>query len=103
MNEEIKEHISSLINNFNNMTYEEQQEELLELYKACEIDYVNIVERHSNLAKQKRQLQNNWNKLKDWLEERKFVYNITGEDLDEDTSITEVLDKMKELEKGDVK
>ena len=41
---------------------------------------------------------NNWNELKEWLQERKFVYNITGEDLDEDTSITEVLDKMQEIE-----
>lgn len=51
-------------------------------------DIINYVER----------LENNWNKLKEWLQERKFVYNITGEDLDEDTSITEVLDKMQEIE-----
>ena len=44
------------------------------------------------------QLQNNWNNLKEWLQERKFVYNITGEDLDEDTSITKVLVKMCEIE-----
>lgn len=50
------------------------------------------------LLKENNQLKDNWNKLKEWLEERKFVYNITGEDLDEDTSITEVLVKMQEIE-----
>lgn len=45
------------------------------------------------------QLESNWNELKAWLQERKFVYNITGEDLDEDMSITEVLVKMYEIER----
>ena len=45
-----------------------------------------------------KQLQNNWNELKKWLEENKHFYNITGEDLEEDTTITEVLNKMQELE-----
>lgn len=44
-------------------------------------------------------IRNNWNQLKEWLQERNFVYNITGEDLDEDTSISEVLDKMCEIER----
>lgn len=44
------------------------------------------------------QLETNWNDLKKWLQERKFVYNITGEDLDEDLSITEVLLKMCQME-----
>ena len=54
------------------------------------IDYIKELE----------QLQNNWNELKKWLEENKYFYNITGEDLEEDTTITEVLNKMQELEQG---
>ena len=46
-------------------------------------------------------LQNNWNELKKWLEENKHFYNITGEDLEEDTTIKEVLNKMQELQGDD--
>lgn len=47
-----------------------------------------------------KQLETNWKELKKWLEENRFVYNITGEDSEEDYSITEVLNKMQEIEKS---
>ena len=68
----------------------EENDYTIKVYGSISLDvlnkYVNVID--------------NWNKLKEWLEERKFVYNITGEDLDEDTSITEVLVKMQEIEGG---
>ena len=69
MNADVKEHINNLINNFNNMTYTEQQEELLELYKTGEVEYVDVVNRYSNLAKKYKQQKNNWNELKKCLED----------------------------------
>lgn len=46
-------------------------------------------------------LRNDWNELKEYLKERQFVYNITGEDLDEDLTITEILEEVNEIEGGD--
>ena len=63
-------------------------------------DINTLVEDLNNVIKAHNVLVDRWNELKGWLQERKFVYNITGEVLDEDTSITEVLIKMQELEKG---
>jgi len=45
------------------------------------------------------QLETNWKELKKWLEENKYFYSgYQGEDLEEDTTITEVLNKMQEIE-----
>lgn len=46
-------------------------------------------------------LRSDWNELKEYLKERQFVYNITGEDLDEDLTITEILEEVNEIEGGD--
>ena len=71
--EEIKEHIDNLINNFNNMSYEEQQEELFDLYKTGEVEYVDVVDKYSNFVKKYKQLQNNWNELKKYVDTRLFT------------------------------
>lgn len=46
-------------------------------------------------------LRSDWNKIKEYLKDRQFVYNITGEDLDEDLTITEILEEVNEIEGGD--
>lgn len=61
----------------------------------------NAVQNRQKYFEEKQKLQNNWNELKKWLEENKYFYNITGEDLEEDTTITEVLSKMQELQGDD--
>lgn len=68
MNEDIKEHLNNLINNFNNMAYTEQQEELLELYKTGEVKYVDVVDRYSDLSKNYKKLQQENQQLKKQLE-----------------------------------
>ena len=68
MNKDIKEHLNNLINNFNNMAYTEQQEELLELYKTGEVKYVDVVDRYSDLSKNYKKLQQENKQLKERLE-----------------------------------
>ena len=46
-------------------------------------------------AKENKQLKDNWNKLKKWLEE-----NESFDDYCNETTFTSVLDKMQELEQG---
>ena len=47
------------------------------------------------------QLQNNWNELKKYAKEHLYFYSgYQGEDLEEDLSIKDLLDKMQELEQG---
>ena len=48
-----------------------------------------------NLEKQNKQLKDNWNELKKWLEE-----NESFDDYCNETTFTSVLDKMQELEQG---
>lgn len=55
--EEIKNHINNLIDNFNNMSYESQQEELFELYKTGEVEYVDVVDRYSECVKRIKHLE----------------------------------------------
>lgn len=65
-----------------------------------EEDVQNLVNCYEKDIKYIKQLETNWKELKKFLQERKFVYNITGEDLEEDTTITEILIKMCEIESG---
>ena len=48
-----------------------------------------------NLEKQNKQLKDNWNELKKWLEE-----NESFDDYCNETTFTSVLDKIQELEQG---
>ena len=43
-------------------------------------------------------LQNNWNKLKKWLEENKFNDNYESYQVDNYTTYNDILNKMQELE-----
>ena len=54
-----------------------------------------------NLWNYAMQLQNNWNELKKYAKEHLYFYiGYQGEDLEEDLSIKDLLDKMQELEQG---
>ena len=54
------------------------------------------------LKKENKQLKYNWNKLKEYCKENLYFYSgLQNEDLEEDTSIQNILEKMQELEKGD--
>ena len=55
--EEIKNHINNLIDNFNRMDFQNQQEELFELYKTGEVEYVDVVDRYSECVKRIKQLE----------------------------------------------
>lgn len=48
-----------------------------------------------NLQQENKQLKDNWNELKKWLEE-----NESFDDYCNETTFTSVLDKMQELEQG---
>lgn len=105
MNKDIKEHLNNLINNFNNMAYTEQQEELLELYKTGEVKYVDVVDRYSDLSKnykklqqENKQLKDNWNELRKWI-----VYNKHNENTEQHYLVVDygtLLGKMQKLEQG---
>lgn len=45
-----------------------------------------------------KQLQNNWNELKKWLEENKFNDNYESYQVDNYTTYNDILNKMQELE-----
>lgn len=54
------------------------------------------------MLKENKQLKYNWNKLKEYCKENLYFYSgLQNEDLEEDTSIQNILEKMQELEKGD--
>lgn len=91
MNKDIKEHLNNLINNFNNMAYTEQQEELLELYKTGEVKYVDVVDRYSDLSKNYKKLQQENQQLKIQVSSREEVANKYKEIIDE---VREVINKM---------
>lgn len=55
-----------------------------------------ILDEVENLTKENKQLQNNWNELKNWLEE-----NESFDDYCNETTFTSVLNKMQELEGSD--
>lgn len=57
MTKEEEKYINELVEKFNKMTYEEQQEELKNLYRTCEIAYVEVVERYSKAVKKLRKIQ----------------------------------------------
>ena len=69
MNKEVKEHIDNLIKNFNEMNYEAQQEELFDLYKTGEVDYVDVVDKYSKLVKKII-------KIKDYCKNHMYTYGI---------------------------
>ena len=53
------------------------------------------------LQQENKQLKDNWNELKKYLEENLYFYSgYQGEDREEDISIKYVIDKIKELEEG---
>ena len=55
-----------------------------------------------NWREESKQLKDNWNKLKEYCKENLYFYSgLQNEDLEEDTSIQNILEKMQELEKGD--
>lgn len=83
MNKDIKEHLNNLINNFNNMAYTEQQEELLELYKTGEVEYVDVVDRYSDLSKNYKKLQQENQQLKIQVSSREEVANKYKHIIDE--------------------
>ena len=45
-----------------------------------------------------KQLQNNWNELKKWLEENKFNDNYESYQVDNYTTYNDILNKMQEME-----
>lgn len=54
------------------------------------------------LKEENEKLKDNWNKLKKYCKENLYFYSgLQNEDLETDTSIQDVLNKMQELEKGD--
>lgn len=57
MNKEEEKYINELINKFNNMTQQEQQEELKSLYTTSEISYVEISERYRDAVRRLREIQ----------------------------------------------
>ena len=75
------------------------EEDFITKFYSCDNEEQFLKDVNHNLNCLQK-VQNNWNELKKWLEENRFKYNITGEDLDEDIAITEVLNKMQELEQG---
>ncbi len=56
MNKEEK-YINELIDKFNNMTQQEQQEELKSLYTTSEISYVEISEKYRDAVRRLREIQ----------------------------------------------
>lgn len=57
MNKEEEKYINELIDQFNNMTQQEQQEELKSLYTTSEIAYVEISEKYRDAVKRLREIQ----------------------------------------------
>ena len=57
MNKEEEKYINELIDKFNNMTQQEQQEELKSLYVTSEISYVEISEKYRDAVKRLREIQ----------------------------------------------
>ena len=92
MNEYKKEEIRNIhYNNKNEIQFEYggqihhyRMENLKEMFINC-----------WNLQQENKQLKDNWNELKKWLEE-----NESFDDYCNETTFTSVLDKMQELEQG---
>lgn len=57
MNKEEEKYINELIDKFNNMTQQEQQEELKSLYTTSEISYVEISEKYRDAVRRLREIQ----------------------------------------------
>lgn len=57
MSKEEEKYINELIDKFNNMTQEEQQEELKSLYTTSEISYVEISEKYRDAVRKLREIQ----------------------------------------------
>lgn len=57
MSKEEEKYINELIDKFNNMTQEEQQEELKSLYTTSEISYVEISEKYRDAVRRLREIQ----------------------------------------------
>ena len=64
-------------------------------YTKLEELYDFYFEKYFDLKEQSRQLKDNWNELKKWLEE-----NESFDDYCNETTFTSVLEKMLELEQG---
>lgn len=79
----------------NSISIDTEESRLIQILQS----FPDVLEKYllNNKLIKMENFENNWNELEEWLQERKFVYNITGEDLDEDMSITEVLMKMQEI------
>ena len=61
----------------------------------------NVNKLINDLQQENKQLKDNWNELKKYLEENLYFYSgYQGEDREEDISIKYVIDKIKELEEG---
>ena len=85
MNKEIDDALHMLLHcSLKDTEYETQVEQ----YKIVR-NYI------TNLEQENKQLKDNWNKLKKWLEE-----NESFDDYCNETTFTSVLDKMQELEQG---
>ena len=57
MSKEEEKYINELIEKFNNMTQQEQQEELKSLYTTSEISYVEISEKYRDAVRRLREIQ----------------------------------------------
>lgn len=57
MSKEEEKYINELIDKFNNMKQEEQQEELKSLYTTSEISYVEISEKYRDAVRRLRGIQ----------------------------------------------
>lgn len=66
-------------------------------YTKLEELYDFYFEKYFDLKEQSRKLKDNWNELKKWLEE-----NESFDDYCNETTFTSVLEKMLELEQGDL-
>ena len=85
MNKEIEDALHMLLHcSLKDTEYETQVEQ----YKIVR-NYI------TNLEQENKQLKDNWNELKKWLEE-----NESFDDYCNETTFTSVLDKMQELEQG---
>lgn len=71
MSQEEEKYINEFIDKFNNMTYEEQQEELKALYIISKIIYVKIADKYCNAVERLREIQKQFKNVSYIWEEEK--------------------------------
>ena len=74
-----------------------------EYAKNHDSSFKKLQDNYKQLQQENKQLKDNWNKLKEYVKENLYFYSgLQGEDLEINDEMKDILDKMQELEQGDL-